>query len=95
MAILDKPAVFAAPGEAGSPVSLKPRYENFIGGEWIAPVDGRYQDNLSPVTGRAFCQVPRSTAATVPPLEAYRTLTSCRASSRKVQSFNFGNRISS
>ena len=65
MAILDKPAVFAAPGEAGSPVSLKPRYENFIGGEWVAPVDGRYQDNLSPVTGQAFCQVPRSTAADI------------------------------
>jgi hypothetical protein len=40
MAILDRPAVFTAPGEAGSPVSLKPRYENFIGGEWVAPVDG-------------------------------------------------------
>ena len=65
MAILDRPAVFAAPGEAGSPVSLKPRYENFIGGEWIAPIDGRYQDNLSPVTGQAFCQVPRSTAADI------------------------------
>ena len=65
MAILDKPAVFAAPGEAGSPVALKPRYENFIGGEWVAPVDGQYQDNLSPVTGQAFCQVPRSTAADI------------------------------
>ena len=60
-----KPAVFAAPGEAGSPVSLKPRYDNFIGGEWVAPVEGRYQDNLSPVTGQAFCQVPRSTAADI------------------------------
>src|SRR5512132_718565 len=65
MAILEKPAVFAVPGAAGSPVALKPRYENFIGGEWIAPVEGRYQDNLSPVTGRAFCQVPRSTAADI------------------------------
>ena len=65
MAILEQPAVFAAPGEAGSPVSLKPRYDNFIGGEWVAPVEGRYQDNLSPVTGQAFCQVPRSTAADI------------------------------
>ena len=38
MAIIDRPAVFAAPGEAGSPVSLKARYDNFIGGEWVAPV---------------------------------------------------------
>ncbi len=65
MAIIDKPAVFAAPGEEGSPVSLKPRYENFIGGEWVAPVDGRYQENLSPVTGEPFCEVPRSTAADI------------------------------
>jgi aldehyde dehydrogenase len=65
MAIIDKPAVYAAPGEDGSPVSLKPRYENFIGGEWVAPVDGRYQENLSPVTGEPFCEVPRSTAADI------------------------------
>jgi aldehyde dehydrogenase len=65
MAIIDKPAVYAAPGEEGSPVSLKPRYENFIGGEWVAPVEGRYQENLSPVTGKPFCEVPRSTAADI------------------------------
>jgi len=65
MATIEKLAVFAAPGEAGSPVSLKPRYENFIGGEWIAPVDGLYQENRSPVTGEPFCEVPRSTAADI------------------------------
>ena len=65
MAIIDRPAVFAAPGEAGSPVSLKPRYENFIGGEWIAPVGGRYQENRTPVTGEPFCEVARSTAADI------------------------------
>ena len=65
MAIIDKPAVFAAPGEAGSPVSLKARYDNFIGGDWVAPLDGRVQENLSPVTGHAFCEVPRSTAADI------------------------------
>lgn len=31
--------IYAAPGEPGSPVPLKERYENFIGGEWIAPDD--------------------------------------------------------
>ena len=61
MATIEKPAVFEAPGEAGSPVTLKPRYENFIGGRWVAPVGGEYTDNLSPATGRAFCQVPKST----------------------------------
>ena len=65
MATIDKPAVFAAPGEAGSPVSLKARYDNFIGGEWVAPVEGHYQENLSPATGEPFCEVPRSTAADI------------------------------
>jgi aldehyde dehydrogenase len=65
MAIIDRPAVYAAPGEAGSPVSLKPRYENFIGGDWIAPLDGQYTQNRTPVTGEPFCEVPRSTAADI------------------------------
>jgi aldehyde dehydrogenase len=53
---------YAAPGEPGSPVEVKERYENFIGGKWIAPVKGAYSDNLSPVTGHVFTQVARSTA---------------------------------
>ncbi len=65
MATIEKPAVFEAPGHADSPVTLKPRYENFIGGEWIAPVSGEYTDNLSPATGKAFCQVPKSTPADI------------------------------
>jgi aldehyde dehydrogenase len=65
VATIEKPAVFAEPGEADSPVSLKARYENFIGGEWIAPAEGRYSQNCSPVTGEPFCEVPRSTAADV------------------------------
>ena len=39
---------------------FKSRYENFIGGKWVAPVNGRYFDNLSPVTGKPLCQVARS-----------------------------------
>jgi hypothetical protein len=27
-----------------SRVALRPRYDNFIGGKWVAPVDGRYFD---------------------------------------------------
>ena len=37
------------------------RYDNFIGGKWVAPVKRQYSDNLSPVTGKPLCQVPRST----------------------------------
>ena len=54
--------IYAQPGQADSIVTLKPRYGNFIGGEWIAPVKGEYFQNVSPVTGEAFCEIPRSTA---------------------------------
>ena len=40
------------PGEYGFPLKLKPRYDNFIGGDWVAPVDGEYYSNLTPVTGQ-------------------------------------------
>ena len=44
---------------------FKPRYENFIGGEWVAPVAGRYFENTSPVNGRVLCEVAQSDAADV------------------------------
>ncbi len=53
--------IYARPGEPGSLVTLKPRYDNYIGGRWVAPAQGQYADNLSPVNGRPFCQVARST----------------------------------
>jgi aldehyde dehydrogenase len=61
MAIADQTTVYAAPGSQGSPVSLKPRYENFIGGQWVPPVTGEYSADPSPATGRPFCEVARST----------------------------------
>uniref|UniRef100_UPI002584BAC8 aldehyde dehydrogenase family protein n=1 Tax=Arthrobacter sp. TaxID=1667 RepID=UPI002584BAC8 len=54
--------VYAQPGTEGSPVTFKDRYENWIGGEWVAPVKGRYFDNITPVTGKVFCEVARGTA---------------------------------
>ncbi|HZZ86244.1 MAG TPA: aldehyde dehydrogenase [Anaeromyxobacteraceae bacterium] len=48
------------PGAAGSELSFKPRYDNFIGGEWVRPAKGRYFENLTPVTGQPFCEVARS-----------------------------------
>src|SRR5690242_18747447 len=53
---------YAAPGESGSPVELKDRYENFIGGEWIAPTTGEYRENLTPSTGEPFCEIAHSGA---------------------------------
>ena len=46
-------------------VLIRERYDNFIGGKWVAPVDGRYFDNPSPVTGKKLCEVPRSSAADI------------------------------
>ncbi len=40
---------------------FKAQYGNFIGGEWVAPVKGEYFDDVSPVDGRAFTKVARST----------------------------------
>jgi aldehyde dehydrogenase len=53
---------YARPGEAGSTVTYKARYDNWIGGEWVPPVKGQYFENPSPVTGQTFCEVARSTA---------------------------------
>ena len=57
--------IYANPGQEGSVVNFKERYDNFIGGEWVAPVNGQYMDNISPVDGKVFCQVPRSDEADV------------------------------
>ena len=53
---------YAKPGTAGTKVEYKTRYGNYIGGEWIAPVNGRYFDNISPVTGQPFTEIPCSDA---------------------------------
>ena len=57
--------IYAQPGQPGSLVTFKKRYENFIGGKWVPPVDGEYFENISPVTGQAYCEVPRSKAADI------------------------------
>ena len=57
--------VYARPGTAGSLMSFQPRYDNYIGGEWVAPVQGRYFENPTPVTGQVFCEVARSDEADI------------------------------
>ncbi|MEM6302219.1 MAG: aldehyde dehydrogenase family protein [Pseudomonadota bacterium] len=56
---------YAQPGTDGAVVSFKSRYENFIGGDWVAPVDGNYFENVSPVNGQVFCEIPRSNGADI------------------------------
>ncbi|ORT48602.1 aldehyde dehydrogenase [Vibrio sp. qd031] len=52
--------IYAQPGSADSNVSFKSHYDNFIGGEWVKPVEGQYFDNPSPVNGQPYCKVARS-----------------------------------
>jgi len=62
MATTEQTTTFEAPGRPGSPVQCKERYENFIGGHWVPPVEGEYRDNLSPATGQPICEVAQSGA---------------------------------
>ena len=44
------------------PASFRARYGNFINGKFQEPAAGRYFENVSPVTGRPFCEIARSDA---------------------------------
>lgn len=39
---------------------FRARYDNFIGGKWVAPVDGQYFTNITPITNKPICEVARS-----------------------------------
>jgi aldehyde dehydrogenase len=53
---------YAPPNSTDSKVNFRSRYENFIGGEWVPPAKGQYFENITPVIGRPFCEVARSSA---------------------------------
>ncbi|MBL9105727.1 MAG: aldehyde dehydrogenase [Myxococcales bacterium] len=52
---------YARPNTPDAKVHYESRYDNFIGGGFVAPRRGEYFENISPVTGRPFCEVARST----------------------------------
>ena len=54
--------VYARPGSPDAVMSFQSRYDNWIGGQWVAPVKGQYFENPTPVTGQPFCEVARSTS---------------------------------
>ena len=56
---------YANPNTDGAKVNFKSQYENFIGGEWVAPVKGEYFDDISPVDGKVFTKVADSTSEDV------------------------------
>ena len=57
--------IYAKPNAAGAPLQFKPRYDNFIGGQWTAPRDGQYFDVITPITGQVYTQAARSNAADI------------------------------
>ncbi|MGX5218022.1 acetaldehyde dehydrogenase ExaC [Pseudomonas segetis] len=57
--------IYAKPGTPGSVVSFKTRYGNFIGGQFVDPVDGEYFTNTSPIDASVIAEFPRSRAADI------------------------------
>ncbi|EME3969826.1 aldehyde dehydrogenase [Vibrio fluvialis] len=54
--------IYAQPGTNNAIFNFKSHYDNYIGGQWVKPVNGEYFDNISPVNGQVYCQVARSGA---------------------------------
>jgi aldehyde dehydrogenase len=54
--------IHASPGTAGAKVAYKARYDNFIGGKWVAPVKGQYFDVITPISGKPYTKAARSGA---------------------------------
>ncbi|WP_164668045.1 aldehyde dehydrogenase [Virgibacillus doumboii] len=52
---------YANPNTEGAKVTFQERYDNYIGGEYRPPANGKYFENVSPVTGKVFCSLARST----------------------------------
>ena len=64
-AILRERTTYPAPGSLDSPIAVATRYGNYIGGAFVAPVDGAYRENRTPVTGEVICEVADSTPADI------------------------------
>ncbi len=54
--------IYAAPGKPDAKLHYKAKYDNFIGGKWVAPVKGQYFDVITPISGRTYTKVARSSA---------------------------------
>jgi len=56
---------YAAPGQPDALMAYQPRYDHWIGGQYVAPATGKYFENPTPVTGQIFTEVARGTAEDV------------------------------
>jgi aldehyde dehydrogenase len=57
--------IYANPNTENALVSFNERYENYINGQWVAPVKQQYFTNYSPINNNVICEIPRSTAEDV------------------------------
>ncbi|MCJ7555902.1 MAG: aldehyde dehydrogenase [Gammaproteobacteria bacterium] len=53
---------YAAPGQPGSKIDYRDKYDNFIGGKFVAPVNGQYFDVITPINGKPYTKAARSSA---------------------------------
>jgi aldehyde dehydrogenase len=58
-------AIAPLQGSSVTGFAFKARYDNFIGGKFVAPLSGQYFDNVSPITGQVFTQAARSNEADI------------------------------
>ncbi len=56
---------FVSPGQPGSKAVFLPRYDHWINGKFVKPSTGQYFENVTPVTGKVFCEVARGNAADI------------------------------
>ncbi|MDX2642304.1 aldehyde dehydrogenase family protein [Streptomyces sp. NPDC001902] len=56
---------YANPGSDDAIMKYQPRYDHWIGGEYVPPARGEYFENPTPVTGETFTEVARGTAEDV------------------------------
>jgi aldehyde dehydrogenase len=57
--------LYASPNTPGAKVQYKDRYDNFIGGKWVAPLKGEYFDVITPINGKPYTKAARSGAEDV------------------------------
>ena len=57
--------IYAAPGTADAKIAFKAQYDNFIGGQFVPPVEGAYFDVITPITGKPYTKAARSGAADI------------------------------
>jgi aldehyde dehydrogenase len=56
---------YVAPGLPGSKATFKARYDHWIDGEYVKPSSGKYFENVTPVTGKVFCEIARGNEADI------------------------------